>query len=451
MQRPAFAYLIAQVRDLLRLAVPVIVARAGFMTMAFADILFVGRYGVGDLGYLTIGNAAISTFIVTSFGLLMGTLVMSASAFGAGNFAECGRVWRRSIPFSIFIGAGCAALSLLAEPFLRLIGQTPEIARQGARVAMILGLGAPFILAQMACIFFLEGIKRPMPGMLVMVVANIVNVALNWVFVFGHLGFHAMGAAGSAWATTLGRGVALSIIATYIWNMTDHEKFAIRVRLPAGMWRDWPAWRAQRRLGYAQGASNTVEASAFNAMALMAGLLGVVPLAAYGILFNLIAMAFMIPMGLAAATAVLVSAAHGAEDARGVAAAGWTGLGACIAMLSLLGVIYLLFPMQVAGLYSSVPELIAVSAPLIAMASYLIIADGVQAVMSNALRGLGDGWAPAAMHLLSYVVIMIPAGWYLTFSRLHGAMGLVEAILIASLISASMLTGRFFTFTRPSQ
>jgi MATE family multidrug resistance protein len=113
-------------------------------------------------------------------------------------------------------------------------------------------------------------------------------------------------------------------------------------------------------------------------------------------------------------------------------------------------VIYLFFPMQVAGLYSSAPVLIATAAPLIAMASSLIIADGVQAVMSSALRGLGDGWVPAAMHMLSYLVIMIPAGWYLTFSLLHGAMGLVEAILIASLISASMLTGRFFAFARNS-
>ncbi|MDP1670550.1 MAG: MATE family efflux transporter, partial [Alphaproteobacteria bacterium] len=143
MPRHLYASVSAQVRDLLRLAVPVIVARAGMMTMALADTVFVGRYGVADLGYLTIGNAAITTVIVASFGLLMGTLVMSATAFGAGNFAECGRVWRRSLPYALLVGAGCAGLGLLAEPFLLLTGQAPGLAHEGAKVALILALGAP--------------------------------------------------------------------------------------------------------------------------------------------------------------------------------------------------------------------------------------------------------------------------------------------------------------------
>jgi multidrug resistance protein, MATE family len=442
------AYLTAQVRDLLRLALPVIVARAGFMTMAFVDTLFVGRYGVADLGYLTIGNAAISTVIMTSFGLLMGTLVMSANAFGAGNYAECGRVWRRSLPYSVLIGVACAILGLLSEPLLALTGQSSEIAREGARIAIILGFGAPFFLGQMACTFFLEGIRRPVPGMLVMLFANLLNIALNWLLVFGNLGFPAMGAAGSAWASTLGRVAALILIMLYIWYMADHGKFAIRERLPAGLWRDWPQWHAQRRLGYAQGASNTIEAGAFNGMTLMAGLLGIVPLAAYGILFNLIALAFMIPMGLATATAVLVGTAHGARDQTGAASAGWTGLGASTVMLGMVGLIYLFFPMQVAGLYTAEQALMLAAAPLIAFSTALIIADGAQAVMSNALRGMGDAWMPAAMHLLSYVGIMLPAGWLLTFTMQRGPMGLVEAILIASLISAAMLTWRFYRMTR---
>jgi MATE family multidrug resistance protein len=159
-------------------------------------------------------------------------------------------------------------------------------------------------------------------------------------------------------------------------------------------------------------------------------------------------MAFMIPLGIAAATAVRVGAAHGARDHEGVAAAGWTGLGVCIVMLGIVSVTFLLFPLQIAGFYSSVPALIVAAAPMIAFASSLIIADGVQAVMSNALRGLGDGWMPAAMHLLSYVVIMAPIGWVLAMPMHRGAMGLVEAVLIASLVSAGMLTGRFYSLTR---
>ncbi len=443
-------HLTSQVRDLLRLAVPVIISRASIMTMALVDTLFVGRYGVADLGYLTIGNAAITTVIMASFGLLMGTLVMSANAHGAGDLQECGRVWLRSMPYALVVGTACAAFGMLAEPFLLLTGQAPALAHEGAKVALILALGAPFLMVHIACLYFLEGIRRPVPGMMIMLFANLLNIALNWIFVFGNLGVPAMGAAGSAWATTIGRAVSFIAIIFYIWHMTDHEKFAIRAPLPNGWRRDWPQWKAQRRLGFAQGASNSIEAGSFNAMALIAGMLGIVPLAAFGVVFNLIALTFMIPLGLAAATAVRVGAAYGARDHAGVASAGWTGLGVCIAALGVISLIFWFFPLQIAGFYSSVPVLLMATAPLVAFASYLIIADGVQAVMSNALRGLGDGWMPAGMHLLSYVVIMVPLGWLLALPMQRGAMGLVEAVLIASLVSAAMLTGRFYILARRS-
>lgn len=448
MPRYSFAYLVTHARDLLRLAVPVIVARAGMMTMALADTVFVGWYEVADLGALTIGNAAITTALMASLGLLMGTLVMSATAFGAGDFKQCGLVWGRSLPYAFLIGVGCAVIGLFAEPLLLAAGQTSVLAREGARVALVLALGAPFLLAHAACMYFLEGIKRPVPGMLIMLMANVLNIALNWVLVFGNLGAPAMGAAGSAWATTIGRAVAFITIAFYIWHMADHEKFAIRKHVSHGWWRDWRHWRAQRRLGFAQGASNTIEAGAFNAMALIAGMVGVVPLAAYGILFNLIALTFMIPLGIAAATAVRVAAAHGADDRCGVAAAGWMGLGLCVVILGAVSLIFLFFAVRVAGFYSSDPALILVTAPLIALAAWLVIADGAQVVMSSALRGLGDGWMPAGMHLVSYVVIMVPMGWLLAISMGRGALGLVEAVLVASLVSAALLTGRFYAFAR---
>lgn len=451
MQRHPVLSLAAELSGLLRLAVPVIISRAGIMTMALADTIMVGRYGVADLGYLMIANAAVSTLIVAGTGLLFGALVMSAQAYGAADFAECGRVWRRAVPYALLIGAGCAVLGLFAGPFLRLIGQTPELALESAKVALILSLGIPFMLGHVAGGSFLESINRPLPGMWIMLAANLLNVALNWLFVFGNLGFPAMGAAGSVLATLIGRGFSFATITLYIWNMADRDKFAIRAPLAYGWLRDWPHWRAQRRLGFAQGASNGIEAGAFNGLALIAGLLGAVPLAAYAILFNLIAMVFMIPLGLANATAVKVGAVFGAGNRRGAAAIGWLGGAVCIGALTPIGVMMFAFPGSFAGAYSTDAALIAAAAPLITLGAWLIAADGCQVVMANALRGLGDGWTPTLMHLFSYVAVMLPLGYLLALPFGRGAMGLVESVLLASLISAALLAGRFHWLARRDQ
>ncbi len=443
MQRPLLIPLPSLLSDLLRLAVPVIIARTGIMTMALTGTLFVGHYGVTDLGYLSIGNAAITTVIVASMGLLFGTLVMTAQASGGGDYAECGRVWRRSLPYAFLIGVGGVMLGLLAEPFLLLTGQTPKLAMEGARVALILALGVPFSLMHVVCSSFLEAINRPMPGMVIMLGANLLNIFLNWILVFGALGFPEMGAVGSACASVLARACALVVIALFIWNMAEQKKFAVRERLPQGWLRHWPEWRTQRRLGFAQGASNGIEAGTFNGLALIAGLLGPVPLAAYAILFNIIAMAFMIPLGLANATAIRVGAAFGANDKRGATAIGWLGLGVCICVLSPIGVTMAAIPDAFAAAYSANAVLIAAAAPLIAFGGWLIVADGCQVIMAHALRGRGDGWTPAVMHLFSYVAVMLPAGYILALPMARGAMGLVEAVLLASLISAALLAGRF--------
>jgi len=430
--------------ELIRLSGPVILSRAGLMVMMVVDAIMVGRFSTQELAYQAIGLAPMMFIMVTSFGLLMGTLVRTAYNVGAGTPENCGNVWQRSLGYGLVISMIGLVASIFGTEFLHLTGQEEDIAVGGGEVILILGFSTPFMLIFVTSAFFLEGLKRPKPGMYLMIAANILNVFLNWIFVFGQFGLPAMGASGSAWATFGVRMFSAVILVWYIWNLKDHEVFGIRKRQA----RSWSSWAHQRKIGYSAGLSNGIESAAFSSMNIFAGLLGALPLAAFSVAFNNLALVFMIALGIGTATAVCVGNAHGRGDVRDMAFAGWTGLGLTFVAMSLLGVPLIFAPDLIAGVFSTDPALVAAAAPLIAFVAFVLIADGGQSVMAHALRGRSETWVPAVLHVVSYLVIMMPGAWLLSHTFGRGAIGLFEAILIASLVSVTMLSLRFWWLSR---
>jgi len=431
--------------ELFRLAAPVIVSRTGVMTMVVVGVAFLGRVGAEQVAFMAIAGVAIGTMIIGTVGLMVGTMVETAHALGAGKASECGQVWRRSLLYALLIGLAGAVLCQFGEPLFLATGQTPEIAAGGGYVLEIMGWCLPGVALYVTTTFFLEAIKRPEPGMVAILFANLLNAFLNWLFVLGNWGLPAMGAAGSAIAITVTRtAMAVGLIA-YVLLMRDHARFAVRVR-PTRPWRDGAAARS---IGYASGASYGLEAAAFGSMSLFAGWLGALPLAAWSISLNCSAMAFMTAVGLGVGTAVRVGHARGRGDRAEMATAGWVGLSACMLVMALASVVFVLLSPLLAAVFTSDPALAPLAAAMIAMAAWFMIADGGQGVMLSAVRGTGDTWIPTAMHFTAYFGVMIPTAWILTFPLGLGAPGLFLAILIASIVALGLLCWRFWQRCRP--
>lgn len=448
MTASTWASILHHSRDIFRLAVPTIASRTGFMVMMIVDTVMVGHYSARELAYQSIGMAPMMFIMVTCFGLLMGTMVITAFNRGAGLHHECGAVWRRSIFYALILGLIGSLLSFFGEEFLILAGQSDELAVGGGRIMRILGYGAAPMFIYIASAYFLEALKRPLIGLYLMIAGNVVNVGLNWIFIYGHFGLPEMGAAGSAWAT-FGVRVFLAIcIILVIWNLHDRVALGIPVRTNLVFKGGWRDWERQRRIGYGAGVSNGVESAAFSGMTLMAGLLGIMSLGSYSIAFNMLALIFMIALGTGSATAVCVGNAHGRKDYRDMAFAGWIGLGLTLVIMAAFGSVLFIFNTQLAAGFTKDAELAKSAASLIAFVSIVAVADGAQSVMAHALRGRGETWSPAAMHVVSYLMIMIPLAWYLTNYAGHGARGLFESILVASVVSTTLLSFNFWRLSR---
>ena len=209
-----------EVAETARLAGPAIVARAGMLVMSIADTVMVGRYAVADLAYLGMAWSLSTTLLVACIGLLMGTLVKTGHAYGRGDFvrmrpclAPGAARSRRSQAASPSRSASrrrrCCACSARATIW----------SSRGAVVTIAYGAGLPGVAIAVASQFFLEGVQRPLPAMFAMMAANVVNIALNAMLIYGEAGAPAMGAEGAAWATTAARWLLAALAVGYILCM----------------------------------------------------------------------------------------------------------------------------------------------------------------------------------------------------------------------------------------
>lgn len=428
-----------EIAETLRLAGPAIIARAGMLLMSIADTVMVGRYATADLAYLGIAWSMSTTLLVANIGLLMGTLVKTSHAFGRNDLPECGRVWRRGLPLAFAAGGLGFALCFLSEPLLLALGQTADVAREGAVVTIAYGAGLPAIAIAIASQFFLEGIKRPIPGMVFMMFANVLNIGLNFLLIYGSAWTPEMGAAGAAWATTAARTMLALLAVAYILMMREHAIFGVRHAAR----RDWPAYREQLRIGLATGVALIAESAAFNGLTQMAGILGVAALGSFTATMNLVATVFMTAIGIGVATSVRVGAAWGADDPRGAARAGWTGLGVNTVTMAVIAVLLAPTAEFLAAAYGLDAAAQTMAARSMQLAGLVILVDGAQAVLANALRARADVWPTTIIQVLCFWGVMLPAGWFLAFEMEWGPAGLVGGIGVGTAVSTAALGWRF--------
>ena len=433
----------ASLRELLHLAWPVVLARVGIMTMGLTDVIVVGNYSSRELAYSSLALAPTAIVVTTAVGLMMGVQVMTARFLGEGRRSEVGGVLRRGVVYALQLGvASMLAMVFLGPLGLRHAHLADGLGEGASPVLVVFALSMPGYLVSVAAQFFLEALHRPRAGMWAMWVANGINLALNLLLVPDVLGIGLDGAVASAWATFFARTSLAVFLIVYIVRLPEARALGVFAR-PA---RDLAAEREQRKIGYGAGSSYFIEVGAFAAMTFIAGQLGAIETAAWTIVLNVSAIVFMVPMGLSAATAVLVGRAYGAGDGRGVMRAGLVGIGVVSALTLLVALVLWPTAPLVASAYNRDPALLAVVIPALVLATLFFVADGIQVVSASANRAAGDVWWPTILHFGAYSLVMMPLGWVLAHAV--GVNGLVWAVIIASLVSSTLLTGRFVRVAR---
>jgi MATE family multidrug resistance protein len=427
-----------------RLAVPMIVARAGLLVMAAVDTAMIGHYGTPDLAFYAASNALQVVMILVCVGLLQGTVVLVAQAHGAGTHGDCGGYWRVGMIYGAALGLIMAAICFVGEPALSLIGQSDALAAGGGEVLRMISWGFPPMAMWVATSFFLEGLSRPLPVMLLMIAAVFANAGLNMIFIYGALGGPEMGAEGAAMATSIIRWAMFAVLLIYVLRLPQRDALGI-----GGPIRQFGATaRKLLRIGIPMGAARGMEAAAFSALTMFAGLLGTVPLAGYQVAFNPVALVFMSAIGVAGAATIRVGNAVGRRNAADLRRAGWSALVVICLIMAVFTALFIGLPEQIADIYTEDRAVVAVAAPLVFIAGLVLVVDGGQAVMMGALRGLADVWLPPLWQFVAWWGVTVSTAYLLAFVADLGVSGLMWGFLAGATVSCFGLALRFAVVSR---
>ena len=436
---PAAGSLAEHISRTLRLAVPVMFSRAGILILTVVDSAMTGHAGAVELAYYALGMAPQLFITLIGIGSLLGTVVLVAQADGAERWRECGAIWRIALLHAFVYGIGLLVLSHAGEWFLLVVGQEADLARGGGVVAMIFGWSVPALLMYAATTMFLEGIGRPVPGMIIMLLANLLNAWCNWLLIFGHWGFPAMGAEGATMATLIARWFMFFAALFYVFTRVDSVRYGIKGAI-AGFWQ---TGKRLRRIGYPMALSQGLESGAFTTVTLFAGLLGAVQVAAFQVTMSLIALVFMFALGFSIAASVRVGNAVGRQDVQGIRYAGWVAAGLAIIVLGFWGGLFASIPDLLTVFYTQETEVAVVAVAAITMGALVLVPDGLQAVLMGALRGVADVWPATILYLIAFWLVMVPLAYLLGVYWQGGAVGLVQGIALGCVVAAILLALRF--------
>jgi MATE family multidrug resistance protein len=414
-------------------------ARLGITLMFVVDSIMVGQASGIELAYLGQALAAQSVLMLICIGLLQGSMVLSSQAYGAKDFAECGRVWKTALIVAVVVGAAAALLSLLVEAFLVLTGTEAGLARQAGLVSQQFAWGMPGMLLYIASNYFLETVKRPYFGVLIMAACNLVNLVADGFLVQGWLGlFPLAGAQMAVITTSAARWLAFALALGVIVAAGEGRRYAVFDALGPV----WPRMKKLLRLGAPIALMLGADQGAFSAMAIMAGHLGKTVAAAQLMAMNLNGIFFMTIVGLSAATNIRVGHAVGASDPREAARAGWSGIGVGAGLVVGIGAVFLVIPSILAGIYTSDMAILEVARLMVMAGALMLVFDGTVTVTSGALRGRGDTLKPALIHIACLWAIGLPMSYVCAFVWGWGAPGLILGLTVGMAVSCAVLLWR---------
>jgi MATE family multidrug resistance protein len=422
---------------LLRLAAPLVLIQVGSMLMGVVDTMMVGRVSPAALASVALGNMYFFAISMFGMGVLFALDPIVAQALGAGDELAVRRGLQRGLVLSLVLTVPITLVLLTVGPVLELVGQSPEVVPDAAGYVHRNALSVWPFYVFVALRQTLQAHHRIWPIGVTILVANVVNAGLNYTWIFGHLGFPAMGVIGSAWATTASRWLMAALLLALGWSTLEPY---LRERAPNLL--DPKPLKRMLALGFPIGAQMVLEGGAFNIIALLMGWLGVAQVAAHQIALNFASLTFMVPLGVSSAAAVIVGHAVGRGDAEGVRRATLASLAVGAGFMLCTAVLLVSAPRFLAGLYTPDSMVLAFAAVLLPIAGVFQVFDGLQVVSIGLLRGLGDTRMPMIVNVIGFWCIGMPVSLWLGFGLDYGAVGLWWGLVVGLVVVAVFLIVR---------
>jgi MATE family multidrug resistance protein len=426
-------YVADEIRPMLNLAGPIILAELGWTTMSVVDTMMVGRQtdSAVAIGAVSLGSIIYYMVAIFGTGLMLGLDTLVSHSYGAGDMDEV----HRSLVNGVYLALALTPLLMgavwAAEPVIARLHLQPELVAQAIPYLRTLNWSTLPLLLYFVFRRYLQGINLAKPVMFSLISANAVNLVGNWSLIYGHLGFHAMGTVGSGWSTCIARIYMACVLLVYCvyYELRYKQGLFEASRMP-----HFPRVRQLLQLGFPAAMQIGFEIGVFAVSTALIGRLGPVPLASHQVALNTVSFTFMVPLGIGSAAAVRVGQALGRKDPHAASRAGWTAMALGAAFMSCAALIFWFAPSYIVRIYTPDPAVISVASGLLFVGAFFQLFDGLQVVATGALRGAGDTRTPMICHFIFYWAVGLPLGAYLCFRAGWGAKGLWVGLCVALIL-----------------
>lgn len=438
----------------IKLSVPVILGMLGHTFVQFADNIMVGQLGTAELAAVSLGNSFV--FIAMSLGIGFSTAItpLVAEADGAGNKQNAKSALKHGLVLCTILGFSLFLLILLAKPLMYLMEQPEEVVELAMPYLDLVAFSLVPLIVFQAFKQFSEGLSQTRYPMYATILANVVNITLNYLLIFGTFGFPKLGIVGAAWGTLISRVVMVF----YLWMLLKNKKkfhdYVTGFNLKNIEKR---VLRKIISLGFPSALQMFFEVAIFTAAIWLSGVLGKNPQAANQIALNLSSMTFMFGMGLGVAAMIRVGNQKGLKDYTELRRIAQSIFFLTLLLEIVFALLFLLGRDWFPTLYLDVDdrmnftdntEVIILASQLLLVAAFFQISDGIQVVVLGALRGLQDVKIPTFITFVAYWLIGFPISYYLGLHTSLESVGIWVGLLTGLTASAIMLYIRFNYLTQ---
>ncbi len=430
-------------RQIAKLAFPITTAFVAMGIMGIIDTMIVGNYNTDQLAYIGLANSIFVVLFTIPIGLLQGVLIKSSQKFGARKFQSCGKIFNEGRKYSIWLGVIFTLIGINGETILLLLGQEKEMAANAGRVLRVFVFSIPFILIYVNANFFLQSIKRPHIAMYAIIIANILNVMINPVLVYGKFGFPEMGAVGSATSTLIVRIFLAFFMIYYIYRMKRNPKLNKRFGLDRSYDTWWNDSKTTRKIGFGVAITTVATNGSFSAVSTFAGWMGQHTMATYVILVNVDTLVFMICFSISQAASIVVANAYGRKDKDGIMSATLAGFLIILSALFVLEVLIYNFPNQIFGIFTNDGSVMTVIHGLILYLMADVFIDSLPLSFYGALNGRSDVKIPTLFQVIAFLGFRISGAYLLAFKFGLGLKGLILGLACGGMTSLIFNGSRF--------
>ena len=433
------------IRENFHLAYPVMLTNLGHVTMGVADSIMVGHVSATSLAAAGLALVVFNVMMLFGIGVSYAITPLVAVADGAGNKKEIVETLRHGLVINLCNSIFLVVLVSSGKYLLNYIDQPPEVVTLALPYLSIVTFSLIPLLIFQTFKQFAEGLSNTKIALIIIILSNFVNIGLNYILIYGHAGFPAMGLNGAGWATFTSRiFMALSIVG-YIYYAPYFKSF--REGFLLGKYSS-SLINKMLHLGVPSGVQFIFEVAAFDFSLVMMGWLGTTTQAAHQIAINLATISYMTTAGLAAAATIRVSYFLGRKDLKNLKTAAYSLLTMAIGMMILWALAFVVGRHWLPGLYVDDFEVTAIASTLLIIAGLFQLSDGIQVVCIAALRGLQDVKIPSIFIFIAYWIIGLPLGYWLAFVMNYGGIGIWSGLLIGLTLTAAAMFIRFRVLVR---